>query len=459
MKNPVYKALFFLLTFACSKNLHMNTLKEQQVTFDKYGHTLNASQVFSPDGKWVIYDTRNDDTHISRTGSIEKVNLESGEVRLLYKTPYQTVFGPGVGAVAFHPTEEKAIFIHGLLNCSEERPYGFTRRFGAIVDTGRPSGFVHAEARTLGPVLHAGALRGGTHAHTWSGDGKRISFTYNDYLMEQLEKENGSTVRDLRTIGVMSPDVRVAMEVENEESFSGNYFSVVTATVTEKPAPGSDDIDRAFDECWIGTGGYVKKDGSRQKYAVAFQGNVRDSLNNIVTEIFVSDIPEDIQSAVPGHPLEGTPTTRQNIPAGLVQRRLTFTAINEFPGVQGPRCRLRSSPDGSIIYFPRKDSKGIVQVFEVGVNGGEPRAVTQFTKSIESQFNVSPDGKFMSCISENRIWIVDLIHATAKAITEVSTEPIAGGALWSPDGNTLVYNRYVLSGAERFLQVFRIKVS
>ena len=435
----------------------MNTLNERQVTFGKYGHTLNASQVFSPDGKWVIYDTRNEDTHISRTNSIEKVNLESGEVRLLYKTPYQTLFGPGVGAVAFHPVDEKAIFIHGLLNCTEQKPYSFTRRFGAIIDTSQPSGIIHAEARIIG-ALQPGALRGGTHAHTWSGDGKRISFTYNDYLMEQLEKENGSSTRDLRTIGVMSPDTRVDIENESDESFSGNYFSVVTATVTEKPAPGSDDIDRAFDECWIGTRGYIKKDGSRQKYAVAFQGNVRDSLNNIVTEVFVSDIPEDIRHAAPGKPLEGTLTTRQNIPAGVVQRRLTFMAINEFPGVQGPRCRLRSSPDGSIVYFPRKDSNEIVQVFEVDVNGGEPRAVTKFIKSIESQFNVSPDGKLMSCISENKIWIIDLAHATAKAITAESPDPIVSGALWSHDGKTLVYNRNVFSGADRFLQVFSIKV-
>ena len=33
-------------------------------------------------------------------------------------------------------------------------------------------------------------------------------------------------------------------------------FSVIVAKVTENPQPGSDEIDKAFDEGWIGTKGY-----------------------------------------------------------------------------------------------------------------------------------------------------------------------------------------------------------
>ena len=281
-----------LLISGCNAKMKTVTHMETQLTNGKYGHTLNSTQVFSPDDQWIVYDTRNDDTHISRTGSIEKVNALTGEVVKVYSTKNQTIYGPGVGAAAFHPTQEKIIFIHGLLNSDEKTPYGFTRRFGAI--TGVGNSFVHAEARTVQNPLVAGALRGGTHAHTWSGDGEWISFTYNDYLMEVLEKETKGEVKDLRTIGVMAPVQKVKVPNEDAENFSGDYFAIVAATVTERPAPGSDEIDRAFDECWVGKNGYLKRDGSLQKRAIAFQGNVRATDGSVITEVFVADIPEEI---------------------------------------------------------------------------------------------------------------------------------------------------------------------
>lgn len=445
-----------VLTAATCYSPDSRTMKETQLTFGKYGHTLNASQVYSPDGTWVIYDTRNDDTHISRTQSIEMVNITSGEIRVIYQTSRQSLHGPGVGAAAVHPIDDKLIYIHGLENCSEELPYGFTRRFGAISNLHTRTGYVHAEARAVTKLV-PGALRGGTHAHTWSGDGNRISFTYNDYLIEGLEKKTNGKIKDLRTIGVMVPG-QVNVPDADDESFPGTYFSAVTATVAENPKTGSDDIDRAFDECWIGTNGYRRKDGTLQRYAVAFQGNVRDVNNHSMTEVYVADIPEDITHGVAGYPVEGTDESRPNVPSGVTQRRITFTAGQKYPGVQGPRCRLRSSPDGSLIYFPMKDDNGVIQVFNVNVQGGEIMQVTRFSHSIEGQFNLSPDGSRMSCPSGHRIRIVDLQDGTDNAISEADTS-LVGGALWSPDGQALVYNRYVPDGDEKYLQIFRMTVN
>ena len=440
-------------TSSSNQNKIMN---EIQVTHGAYGHTLNASQVFSPDGKWIVYDTRNDDTHISRTNAIEKVHVETGEIVRLYTTQGQTVYGPGVGAAAFHPLKEKIIYIHGLLNCTQKFPYGFTRRFGAITNTSQPKGFIHAEARKIAAPLVPGALRGGTHAHTWSGDGTSISFTYNDALMEQLEKQTKGLVKDMRTIGVMTEGHPVKTGVEGDEEFPGSYFAVITATVTEKPLPGSDAIDRAFDECWIGTNGYIRKDGNDQKKALAFQGNVRDKNDHTVTEVFVSDIPEDITIPPSGLKLEGKPETHPNVPDGLTQTRLTHTTGRRYPGIQGPRCRLRSSPDGRSIYFHMKDDGGIVQIYSVPSTGGLPEQITAFENSIEGQYNVSPDGKMLSCIADNKIWIVDIEKKTMQSLTGKSETKIAGGALWSKDGKLLVYNRYVASGTEKYLQIFKI---
>lgn len=450
-----------LLSLCTQKQKSYSMHEEIQLTSGLYGHMLNSAQAFSPDDQWVAYDTRNDQTHIGQTCCIEKVNLATGEVVRLYSTSAQTLHGPGVGAVAYNPVQEKMIFIHGLLNCDSVNPYGFTRRFGAILNEALPERIQHAEARTIQDPLIPGALRGGTHAHTWSGDGEWISFTYNDVLMENLEKTTQGTVKDLRTIGVMAPVKEVQAPEETPEIFSGRYFSIVAATVTEKPKPGSDEIERAFDECWIGTNGYVKADGTRQKRAIAFQGNVRTPDGSLLTEIFVADIPDDITHALPGKPLEGTLASRPCVPEGLAQRRITFTSGKKFPGVQGPRFWMRSAPDGLTLYFLMKDDQGIVQVFEVPTVGGDVRQVTHLQQPVQAQFNVSPDGKMMTIVADNSIWLTDIKSGTSSRITPATTDEYAPalGVLWNHKGNRLIYNRYVKEGEDRYLQIFKIDLN
>src|SRR5690606_39209202 len=178
------------------------------------------------------YDTRNDDTQIGRTGSIEMVNTETGEVEVLYQTTNQTDAGPGVGAATFSPTQDRVLFIHGIRNADASRPYGMTRRTGVAVDVAHPGKPIFMDARDITPPFTEGALRGGTHAHSWSGDGKWISFTYNDYLMEQLAKTD-TTVRDLRTVGIMVPRYVAVGRDRTLENNSGAHFSVIVTDVTE----------------------------------------------------------------------------------------------------------------------------------------------------------------------------------------------------------------------------------
>ena len=106
-------------------------LRERQLTFGLYGHFLNHRQAISPDGKWLVFDTRNEDSQIARTNAIEMVHFKSGEIARLYETAQQNVFGPGVGAASFHPYQPIVAFIHGLENCCKDKPNSATRRFGA----------------------------------------------------------------------------------------------------------------------------------------------------------------------------------------------------------------------------------------------------------------------------------------------------------------------------------------
>src|SRR5690554_1493053 len=107
---------------------------ETQLTFDNKGHTIHNTQVFSPDDQWIVYDTRNADTLIGSTACIELVNVETQEIKTLYRTENHSQYGPGVGAATFSPVDDRVIFIHGIRNAGENNPYGITRRTGVSID-------------------------------------------------------------------------------------------------------------------------------------------------------------------------------------------------------------------------------------------------------------------------------------------------------------------------------------
>ncbi len=412
---------------------------------------LNTTQAFSKDGQWIVYDTRNDDTQIGSTERIEMVHARTGEVRVLYRTVDQTEHGPGVGAATFSPTADRVLFIHGIRNADATRPYAMTRRTGVAVDIDRPGHPVFLDARDVMPPFTPGALRGGTHAHTWSGDGQWISFTYNDYVIEQLAKNNPS-VQDLRMVGVMVPGSVQVPADSTLENNDGECFSVVVTAVTENPMPGSDEIDKAFDECWIGIDGYVAPDGTRRPRAIAFQGNVHDREGNTVTELFVADLPDGLREAADGIPLEGTASSRPGVPKGVVQRRITHSRH----GVEGPRHWLRSTPDGNLICYLATAADGVVQLFGVSPNGGEARQLTANAFSIQGPFNVDPSGRWVAYPADNSVFITQLFTGETHRLTPRADEadkPV-GAPNWSPDGKTIAYNRYVADGADRHVQVF-----
>ena len=72
-----------------------SNLQEKQVTHDyDYHHDLDNNDNFSPDGKWLVYDTRTDDGGIAASSKIEKVNVHTGEKRILFEIKNNHVWGP-----------------------------------------------------------------------------------------------------------------------------------------------------------------------------------------------------------------------------------------------------------------------------------------------------------------------------------------------------------------------------
>lgn len=429
--------------------------REIQITTDASGHCLNSTQCFSPNDQWIVYDGRNDDTQIGSTAAISMVNTSSGEIKQLYKTSNQTEYGPGVGAATFSPVANRVLFIHGIRNASEQNPYSITRRTGVAVDVESPGVPIFLDARNVLDPFTNGALRGGTHAHTWSGDGKWISFTYNDYVVEQAAKTD-SGIKDLRTIGIMIPGRNVIVPENGMENNDGEMFSIVVAPVTENPAPGSDEIEKAFDETWIGKDGYRKSDGSWQKRAIAYQGNLRDDNGQLRTEIFVVDIPDDILENAESTAFIATSDRRLSAPPGLAHRRITYTRKGL---TDKPRHWLRSDSAGTRIAFLAEDEKGFMQLFTISPNGGNPSQLTDFDFSIQGPFNFSPDGQQIAYVADNSVFMTGVNSLKTTRITERAhdTSRPVGAANWSNNGQMLCYNKYIESDEGRFLQIVLIK--
>ena len=436
--------------------------RERQVTDGAYGHILTNVNCFSSDGTRIVYDVRSDPEGAVFDGDrIEAADVAGGEVHVLYRATQ----GAHVGVASYSPADDRVAFIHGPENPTDDWKYAAYHRRGVIV--GPDGSAATLDARDLVPPYTPGALRGGTHVHVFDPQGRWVSFTYEDaYLAEMAEEPHESNQRN---VGVSVPGEPVHVPPTHPRNHDGTGFTVLVTRTTDHPTPGSDEIGKAFEESWVGTRGYDRPDGSHQRRALAFQGNVVTDAGQTISEVFLVDLPEDLTQAQDAKPLAGTPRTRPNPPADCVQRRLTFTADRKYPGLQGPRQWMRSSPDGARIAFLMKDDAGVVQVWTVSPNvgrgggrGGEPRQLTHLPFDVASAFTWSPDGRHLTFAADNSIFVIDAADGRATRVTPRTSDaekPLPLAAVFSPDGRRIAYERRVPHpDGEAFNQVFVVEL-
>lgn len=435
------------------------TAAERQITDRPVGHILTNTNVWSPDGQWIVYDTRSDPAGEKFDGStIEIVNVKTGEVREIFRSQN----GAHCGVATFSPKDHRVVFIHGPENPTTDWQYGPWHRQGVIVDTNSPQRAVPLDARDITPPFTAGALRGGTHVHVFDTDGAWVSFTYEDHVLATLDTMPDAPRHESnqRNVGISVTNRPVQVPADHPRNHNASSYSVLVTRTVDNPQAGSDEISRAFEEGWIGTHGYIRADGTRQRHALAFQGIVVTPAGTPISEVFVVDIPDDVMQ--PGdQPLGGTETTRPAPPRGVVQRRLTFTHDRKHPGIQGPRHWLRSSPDGEQIAFLMRDDDGIVQAWTVSPTGGSPRQLTHNTFDIASGINWSPDGKFVAYVADNSVFVADAKSGAATRLTpksENATAPRPEACVFSPDGCQIAYVRSVTREGATFNQIFVVSV-
>lgn len=417
---------------------------ERQVSRGPGGKLLTNLGAWAPDGRWIVYDLRSDAAGEVFDGKrIEAIQVETGEVRVLYESRN----GASCGVVTCHPSRKQVVFIHGPEHPTPDWTYGPYHREGWLQDweePGRPAEVL--DARDLVPPFTAGALRGGSHVHVFSADGRLVSFTYEDHVLAAAGAAAPGADLNQRNIGVSVVGQGVAVKPEHPRNHSGTAFTVLVTRTVNEPRPGSDEISKAFEEGWIGTRGYVRPDGRRQRYALAFQGHVRSARGETLSEVFVVDLPDDLTVPSPDGPLAGTATRRPLPPRGTVQRRVTFTEGRRHPGIQGPRHWLRVSPDGTAIAFLMKDDDGVVQLWTVSPNGGEPRQVSRTREGIGSTFTWSPDGRWLAHALGGALAVTDAASGATHRLTAEARPgegPRPEACVFSPDGRRIAYIRRI----------------
>ncbi len=422
---------------------------ERQLTHAPHGHVLTNVNVWSPDSRWIVYDVRTQDSAFTGT-RIEQVNIDSGAVQLLYESRD----GAACGVVTYHPQAAKVVFIHGPENPSAEWTYGASRRRGAVVEVAHPGVVRPLDAMTYAPPFKPGALRGGSHVHVFSPDGACVSYTYEDDVLARLGS-TGDHDRNQRTVGVAVPAGPEGVQVgrTHPRNHDGDFFNVIVARTVDRPRPGSDDINKAWEEGWVA--------GPAGRRALAFLGQVTAADGREHAEVFIADLPADLTRVGAG-PLEGTARRRPAPPQGVTQRRLTFTADRKFPGVvTSPRHWVRASPDGRALAFLMKDDAGVGQFWTVAPAGGPPRQVTQHATGIASAFTWSPDGTRLAHVLDGCVCVTEVATGRVTRLTERgsdATAPLALACVFSPDGRHIAFLRNLTRDGATFSHVCVVSV-
>jgi hypothetical protein len=255
-----------------------------------------------------------------------------------------------------------------------------------------------------------GAHRGGTHRHEYSRNGKRIGFTYDDFLMRNYD----------RTIGYLE------IHPKAPQGYT-HYFALLVRPVEKgKSKPG--EIEKAYDDSWVDSAGTKR----------AFIAKIR-SENGIGydTSLCVVEIPDevDITTASPG-----SATVYPEPPEGLRITRITHSGW--AGGI------VRGSYDGKKIAYLYRDHNGIKQLYIVAADGSDltsdpskkPKQVTQLEQDA-TNIRWHPSGKWVFCVSGGNILVANVEDGDSfgKIFWLSKDNSNRQDLVVSPDGNLLAY--------------------
>jgi hypothetical protein len=443
--------------------------RQRRLTDRPQGHILANRGCWSADGRWLHFDSRADETRFD-SPSIDRVAVDSGSI----ETVHRPADGARCGVPICSPTDQRVVFIRQDTPATDDWPYCAWHRHGAIATPGKPAAVESLDARDLVAPFTPGALRGGTHLHTFHPNGKLLVSTYEDHVLatalagtaeagtaeagtaEAGTAEAGTAEANRRGLAVHLLSHPVTVPKGHPRNRDGIAFTCFVTELTDRPKAGSDQIAMATGESWVG-----------ETSQIACQGTVTAADGQPCVELYLVTIPAtwlDPQGLralptprVPDRPLEGTPTTRSGTPAGVAQQRLTHTTDRPFPGIFGPRHWCVASPDGTRIGFYMRDDKGAVQFWTVSPRGGDPVQVTHGPWEPRSAFTWHPDGSAVTYIADGSVVWVDVDSGRYRRLTEKAPpedSPTRHACVFSPDGGAIAFMRPTGFGrAGRFDQI------
>jgi len=420
------------------------TFPVRQITRAPQGHILANRNVWSSDGKSIVYDVRDEETDF--TGNrIERVFVDSGEVEIMYVSPGRST----CGVPTCCPIDDRYVFIHSPLEdegagVTNQWQYCAWHRHGVIGHLSKPQQTWVLDARDVEPPFTPGALRGGTHLHMFSPCGKKVASTYEDHVLAISPAIPRQENR--RVIAITMLDRTVSVPRASLNNLDGSFTAVVT-DVVDAPEAGSDQIYRAYSEAWI--------DSNR----LAYQADVRGRSGKPHSELYVVTLPRDWMRPGPLR-LEGTETTRCGVPEGIQMRRLTFTDNDSLPGLSGPRHWAIASPDGSWIGCFRRDTAGHSQFHVVNSLDGEMRQISSHPFSATSAFTWHPNGKSVAYVADGSVMQLDLATGEPKRLTpnlDSDAGPTHHACIFSPNGDKIAYMQMVQSSHGSHTQLFCVE--
>ena len=106
-----------------------------------------------------------------------------------------------------------------------------------------------------------------------------------------------------------------------------------------------------------------------------------------------------------------------------------------------------------------KDTAGIVQIYGISPNGGQHRQITFNNFSVETGFNVSPNGKFLAYGNRQRVYVTQIQAGETRQVSPEPQENMAElrAINWSNSGNILAYNRKIAINDTSYFQVFLLR--
>jgi hypothetical protein len=418
-------ALALLVAGCAHPNINVPLpITERQLTFTAKNHELDSNNDnFSADGRFLCYDTRETfGPGIDRGRTIEKVEITSGRETVIYAPPFSAsaLAAPGLGAVSFHPREDKVAFIHGppLELLAARGPYAKTNRGGAEVCADGSQQLQWLDYRDVATDRDtlSGAHRGGTHSHQYSRAGRRIGCTYDDALLPQYE----------RTVGYMELNPRAP-------GGATHWFAVLAPVVPRGTAkPG--EIERAAEDAWVDAAGTKR----------AFIGRVRnDDGVTFEQSLFVADVPLDVDITTAD---AGSAQRYPRPPKGVSIRRLTHTFA---------AGTAYSSPDGKRIAYFAHNAPGTLQILVIPENGSDrasdprlrPVQLSRLQNIRANSLRWHPSGDAISVVNDGGIAVIwakpGVNFGQAVFLTAANDGQDRHEAVWSPDGRVLAFNKSV----------------